>query len=105
LINREILDPTPALDDLVEQGVRPRLEYLSGIIGRMIGCDPRDERVLRCVLSVQSQSIVFGRPNPVGERLGFSFLPTAAQIDEAARHIADFSIAGIQAVARPVRAN
>jgi AcrR family transcriptional regulator len=105
LINREILDPTPALDDLVEQGVRPRLEYLSGIVGRMIGCDPRDERVLRCVLSVQSQSVVFGRPNPVGERLGFSFLPTAAQIDEAARHIADFSIAGIQAAGRPMRAS
>lgn len=104
LISREITDPTPALDELVDQGVRPRLEYLSGIVGQMIGCDPSDERVRRCVLSVQSQSIMFARPNPVTDRLGFTVSPTASQIDEAARHIAEFSIAGIRAVARPAHA-
>jgi AcrR family transcriptional regulator len=100
LVNREIGDPTPALDDLVEQGVRPRLEYLSGIISRIMHCEPTDERVMRCVLSVQSQSIMYARPNAVAERLGFKFRPTPAQIAEAARHIADFSIAGIKAVSR-----
>ena len=104
LISREITDPTPALDELVDQGVRPRLEYLSGIVGQMIGCDASDERVRRCVLSVQSQSIMFARPNPVADRLGFTFSPTASQIDDAARHIAEFSIAGIHAVARPAHA-
>jgi len=98
LINREVSDPTPALDDLVEQGMRPRLEYLSGVIAGIIGCDPKDQRVMRCVLSVQSQSIIYARPNAVAERLGFKFQPTAAQIDEAAQHIADFSIAGIRAI-------
>jgi AcrR family transcriptional regulator len=98
LVNREINDPTPALDDLVEQGMRPRLEYLSGVVARIMGCDPKDPRVMRCVLSVQSQSIIYARPNAVAERLGFKFRPTPAQIDEAARHIAEFSIAGIKAV-------
>jgi AcrR family transcriptional regulator len=98
LINREVSEPTEALDDLVEQGVRPRLEYLSGVIAAMIGCDPADRRVLRCVLSVQSQTIIYAKPNAVAERLGFTFKPTPAQIEEAARHIADFSIAGIRAV-------
>ena len=49
-------DPTPALDALVEQGVRPRVEYLSGLIAEIIGCDPADQRVLRCVASVQAQT-------------------------------------------------
>ena len=84
LVNREITDPTPALDDLVEQGMRPRLQYLSGVIAEIIGCEPTDTRVMRCVLSVQSQSIVYARPNAVAERLGFKFQPTPAQIDEAA---------------------
>jgi AcrR family transcriptional regulator len=101
LINREIAEPTPALDDLVEQGLRPRLEYLSGVIAGMIGCDPADPRVLRSVLSVQAQTIVYARPNAIAERLGFTFKPTPAQIDEAARHIADFSIAGIRTIAGP----
>ncbi len=100
LINREVADPTPALDDLIEQGVRPRLDYLSGIVAQMIGCDPGDQRVLRCVLSVQSQSIMYARPNAIAERLGFTFKPTPSDIDTAAQHIADFSIAGIQAVGK-----
>jgi TetR/AcrR family transcriptional regulator, regulator of cefoperazone and chloramphenicol sensitivity len=103
IVNREITDPTPALDDLLEQGVRPRINYLAGVIARMIGCEPSDERVLRCVMSVQAQSIMYARHNPVAERLGFRFKRTAAQIDDAVQHVADFSIAGIQAVGRLAR--
>jgi len=99
LIHREINDPTPALDALVEQGVRPRLEYLSGLIAEIIGCAPSDQRVLRCVASVQTQSIAY-LPNPIAARLGLTFKPTAAHLDELADHIAEFSLAGVRAVAR-----
>ena len=99
LVTREMSDPTPALDALVEQGLRPRVEYLSGVIGQIIGCDPRDERVLRCVASVQAQVVAYF-PNAIAARLGFAFKPAPAQIDRAARHIADFSIAGVRAVGR-----
>jgi hypothetical protein len=78
--------------------MRPRLEYLAGVIAGIIGCDPKDPRVMRSVVSVQAQSIVYARPNVVAERLGFKFQPTPAQIDEAAQHIAEFSIAGIRAI-------
>ena len=100
LITREINDPTPALDDLVEQGIRPRIEYLSEVIAAMIGCDRADQRVLRCIASVQAQSIVYARPNAITERLGFRAALTPSDIDRAARHIAEFSIAGIHAVGR-----
>jgi AcrR family transcriptional regulator len=103
LVNREITEPTAALDDLVHRGMRPRLEYLCGLIAAMIGCDRDDPRVMRCVLSVQSQSIMYGRPNAVSERLGFPSKPTAAEIDSVAAHIAEFSIAGVHAVARRPR--
>jgi TetR/AcrR family transcriptional regulator, regulator of cefoperazone and chloramphenicol sensitivity len=99
LITREMNDPTPALDDLVERGVRPRVEYLSGVIARIIGCDPRDQRVLRCVASVQAQAVSYF-PNPIAQRLGFVLDPTPAQIDRVAAHISTFSIAGVRAVGR-----
>jgi TetR/AcrR family transcriptional regulator, regulator of cefoperazone and chloramphenicol sensitivity len=99
LISREMNDPTRALDDIVEQGVRPRIEYLSGVVAEMTGCAPSDECVLRSVASIQSQSIVYAR-NPIAARLGLIFEPTPAHIDEAARHIAEFSIGGVRAVAR-----
>jgi TetR/AcrR family transcriptional regulator, regulator of cefoperazone and chloramphenicol sensitivity len=102
IITREINDPTPALDLLVEQGVRPRVEYLSGVIAGILGCDPRDTRVLRCVGSVQSQVVSYF-PNPIAARLGFSFEPTRENIEDAARHIATFSLAGVKAVGRPAR--
>ena len=103
LVTREMNDPTPALDALVEQGVRPRVEYLSGLIAEIIGCAPTDQRVLRCVASVQSQSIAYV-PNPIAARLGLSSKPTAANLDEIAEHIAEFSLAGIHAVGRAVHA-
>jgi AcrR family transcriptional regulator len=99
LVNREMHDPTPALDALVEQGVRPRVEYLSGLIAEIIGCAPSDQRVLRCVASVQTQSIAY-LPNPIAARLGLTFKPTAAHLDELADHIAEFSLAGVHAVGR-----
>jgi AcrR family transcriptional regulator len=104
LIEREIADPTPALDDLVEQALRPRLEYLSGVIADIIGTAPSDPRVMRCVLSILSQPMLYARSNPIGERLGFSFKRTPAQIDAFAEHIADFSLAGVRAISRQPQA-
>jgi TetR/AcrR family transcriptional regulator, regulator of cefoperazone and chloramphenicol sensitivity len=103
LLNREMNDPTPALDALVEQGVRPRVEYLSGLIAAIIDCEPGDQAVLRCVASLQAQTISY-LPNPIAARLGFSTKPTAANLAEIAEHIAEFSLAGIHAVGRAVHA-
>jgi AcrR family transcriptional regulator len=103
LINREMHDPTPALDTLVEQGVRPRVEYLSGLIAEIMQCAPSDQRVLRCVASIQAQSIAY-LPNPIAARLGLTFKPTPAHLDELAAHIAEFSLAGVRAVGRAAHA-
>jgi AcrR family transcriptional regulator len=97
LIHREMNDPTPVLDAFVEQSVRPRVEYLAGIVTELIGGKPTDQRVLRCVASIHSQSIAY-LPNPIAARLGFSFKATPSQIEEAARHIAEFSLAGVKAI-------
>jgi AcrR family transcriptional regulator len=99
LVQREMSDPTPALDALVEQGVRPRVEYLSGLIAEIIGCPPGDQRVLRCVASVQSQTLSY-LPNPIATRLGLATKPTDANLREIADHIAEFSLAGVHAVGR-----
>ncbi len=97
LMHREIADPTPALDDVVEQGLRPRLEYLSGLVAEILGTSPADPRVTRLVVSIQAQLFFYMRmPNPIATRLGWSF--TEAQADTLGQHIADFSLAGIYAI-------
>jgi AcrR family transcriptional regulator len=100
LITREMSDPTPALDALIEQGVRPRFDYLSGVVAAILRCDRSDPRVVRSVVSVQSQSVIYARPNRIAERMGLKFRPTRTEIDELAEHIADFSIAGVRALSR-----
>ena len=99
LIQRELDDPTEALDALVEQGVRPRVDYLASLVADMTGGKPTDQLTLRCVGSIMSQTLIYLRRNPIAERLGFTFTGTPKQIDEAARHIAEFSVAGIRAIA------
>jgi AcrR family transcriptional regulator len=103
LIHHEMHDPTPAFDALVEQGVRPRVEYLSGLVAEILECPVADPRVLRCVASVQAQSLAY-LPNPIASRLGLNLTPTAARLDEVTEHIAEFSLAGIHAVGRAVHA-
>ena len=99
LMQREMNDPTPALDAIVEQGLRPRIAYLSGLVAEMIGGDASSQQVMRCVASIQTQFVAY-LPNPVAARLGLEFRPTPAQIDQVARHIAEFSIGGTRAVGR-----
>jgi AcrR family transcriptional regulator len=103
LIQREIDDPTAALDAFVEEAVRPRVEYIASIVAEMTGRDARDPLTLRCVGSILSQVLVYVRKNPIADRLGFSF--RGSDIDAAARHIAAFSAAGVRAIAarRPDR--
>ena len=99
LIQREADHPTPAMDALIEQALRPRLEFFAVVVAELMGCDPAEPRVLRCVGSILAQTIIYVRKNPIAERLGFIFKPTPDNIDAAARHIAEFSDAGIRAVA------
>src|SRR5262249_54124588 len=100
LLMREVSEPTAALDAIVEQGLRPRIEYLPGVVARLIGWPPEDPRVMRCIASIQTQHTAYLH-NPVAERLGFRFEATPEHIDEAADHIARFSIGGVREVSRP----
>ncbi|HEY2434914.1 MAG TPA: CerR family C-terminal domain-containing protein [Vicinamibacterales bacterium] len=99
LLQREVQDPTPLLDEVAQRGIRPRLEYLSGIVAAMIGARPDEAHVLQCVGSINAQAIIY-MPNPIAARLGYEFTGTPAQIEEAAEHIAAFSIAGVRAAGR-----
>lgn len=97
LISRELSEPTPVFDELVEQGMRPRMEYLASIISRMIGCAPSDPRVARLAASVQSQAI-FYFPHPVSARLGLNPRLTPAEVRRIVDHIVTFSVGGIYAI-------
>jgi len=99
LINREIADPTAAIDAIVDQGIRPRLDYLTEVVAELMDREPSDPRVIRSVVSLQAQSVAY-LPNPLAERLGLKPRLTPPEIDQVAHHIVEFSLAGIRALAR-----
>ena len=98
LMMRELSDPTQALDIVADEVIQPRLDYLASIIVALLGCDDDDPRVARCLLSVNAQVLAL-LDHPVAARLRFGPAPTAGGIDELARHITCFSMAGIRAIA------
>jgi AcrR family transcriptional regulator len=99
LLHREINDPTPAVDRLVEQAIRPRLEYLAGLVADLLGTSAADPRVMRCVASIQTQSIAY-LPHPIASRLGLALGPKSTRdVAAIAQHVATFSMAGVQAIA------
>ena len=65
----------------------------------MMGCDSGG--LARAGLHREHSGAVDRLPpqNPIAERLGLAFTPTPENIDEVAKHITDFSLAGIRAEA------
>jgi len=102
IIGREFIEPTAELDVLIEQGLRPRFEYLGGIVGALIDAPAGDPRVLQCISSIQSQFVMLV-PSPAFNRVYQKFGRTPPSVDEIAEHIAVFSLAGIRALATPRR--
>jgi hypothetical protein len=96
---RELADPTPALDAIVDQGVRPRIEYLASVVAELLDRPCSDPRVQDCVASIQAQCLI-GLPHPIGDRLRRHFRRTPIDIERLANHIYAFSLAGIRAVGR-----
>jgi AcrR family transcriptional regulator len=94
LMARELTDPTPALDMVVKHVIRPRMAYLAGVIAALIGCEPSDERVDRCVMSVQSQCLAILN-DKIAKRLQPASI-TTRRLDALADHITKFSLAGIR---------
>ena len=99
LIFRELMDPSPALDLIIEKGIKPSSERLRRVVGRLLDLPFDDWRVVHCALSVQGQCLFHRMSKPVVARWQPGFKYTAEVIDGIAHHIAEFSLAGIRSVA------
>jgi TetR/AcrR family transcriptional regulator, regulator of cefoperazone and chloramphenicol sensitivity len=97
IIFRELADPTPALDAIVERGIRPRLEYLGTIISELLDCPVSDPRVLPCAGSVQSQ-LVMTLTNPIASKLKPGAAAGQIDVEQMVDHITRFSLGGIAAL-------
>lgn len=99
LMAREMVDPTPALDAMVQRSIRPMYERLTTLVRPLLPKGASIATVRACVHSVIGQALFYKHARPVVQRLGTAPELDAAGVERLAAHIATFSIAGIQAVA------
>ena len=97
MMMRELADPTPALDLVVDEVMRPRMDYLSRVIAALLDAPVTDSRVRLCAVGVQAQCLAVLRSG-FSDRLGMIRVDEQT-IDDVADHIARFSLGAIRAVA------
>jgi AcrR family transcriptional regulator len=97
LMSREMIEPTSALDSLVEERIRPMSDQLWKIVSEILGRPMNDERVRLCAFSVVSQCVFYHHCRPVVARLIPNQLPQDAEsIEHLADHITNFSLAAMK---------
>ncbi len=100
IMQHEQQDPTPALDMVVEQAIRPRIIYLCGCVAELLGCGPMEDRVLLAVASIQGQCLIYLH-TAISARLIPGAKGESFDIETLANHIAEFSLAGLRGMALP----
>ena len=98
LFAREMVDPTPALDHMVETVIRPRMHVLRDAIRDIVGKEVPAQKVNDCIGSIMGQCLLYKHCLPVVSRL---FPDMKFDTPEAVRlsdHISKFSLAALEAV-------
>lgn len=97
LMSREMVEPTAALDSLIEERIRPMAGLLRGIVAEILRGEASDEDVRLCSFSIVSQCVFYHHCRPVLARL----FPDQPPLDpesagRLADHIARFSLAALK---------
>ena len=98
-MNQEMNEPTKAAAKIAREAIRPRVEYLSGILSGILQCDPADPRVRRCAVAVQSHCLWYGR-QPQTSVFRKAAFPEwhddiTTGLPDLANFVAEFSLAGV----------
>ncbi|HZW07278.1 MAG TPA: CerR family C-terminal domain-containing protein [Phycisphaerales bacterium] len=101
IIAREMVEPTPAFQQLADSHMRPQLEALRAIVSRLMGLPPTDERVHRCAASVIAQCVTYKQCGAAHRILTPGQTYCCEGREQLAAHITAFSLAGIAAHTPP----
>jgi TetR/AcrR family transcriptional regulator, regulator of cefoperazone and chloramphenicol sensitivity len=96
LFAREFIEPTRALDVVIEESIRPSFNELMKIVSELIS-GTADERILRlCTASIVGQCLYYRNAREVIRRIIGKESFSSQEIEGIARHIVEFSVNAIQ---------
>ncbi len=100
IMAREMMEPTPALDLIIEKGIKPAGERLNQLVSEVLGLPASDPRVLMSAGTIQGLCIWYRSSRTVAERMVPGLRYTPEVIDGIADFVANFSLAGMRALAQ-----
>lgn len=99
LMAREMVEPTEAFDQLVQETLRPMSDLLNSIVRDIAGDGVREETVRSCAMSVIGQCCFYKHSREVVTRLFGEEVYGGEFIKATTDHITRFSVEGIKAAA------
>jgi AcrR family transcriptional regulator len=96
----EMIEPTVALDSLVEKSIRPMEQRLRVIVRELLGPGATDEQIRFCQLSIIGQCLHHRHARPVIRRLFPQQHYGPEDLPALADHITRFSLRGLEGLAR-----
>lgn len=105
LMAREMTAPTRMLRGLLEEGFRPKVELLGGILRELADGRLADEEIDRASASIVAQCVFYRQNRPVILHLYPDLLGDEDHIGKLADHITAFSLGGVEQLKKssPVR--
>jgi AcrR family transcriptional regulator len=100
IIAREMVEPTRALNSLLEEVARPLHQELTGIVRELLGPAADDDEVRFSVLSVMGQCVYYHNARAVIARVYPEYKNDAAHIVHLVDHITEFSLAALREMAQ-----
>ena len=96
LLHQEMASPTLALDKIANEVLFPQSRHLVGILEKIPGKDLDEQTLLMCKHSIIGQCAFYNCSRPLRERVMGKKIISEEEIDEIARHITSFSLAGLK---------
>src|SRR5713226_2736765 len=103
IMAREMIEPTRALDTLVEEGARPLHQELASIIRELFGSEADDEIVRLSSLSVVGQCVFYHHSRAVISRLYPKQKYGPKEIKGLAEHITQFSLLALRGLSKKMK--
>ena len=97
LLAREMVEPTVAMDVVVDERIRPMSKRVREIVRAIIGPHATEDEIREGEFSVVSQCVFYHNCREVIARLYPKYKIAGPEIDKLADHITAFSLAGLKA--------
>jgi AcrR family transcriptional regulator len=96
LIAREVMDPTAALDHVIDAWIRPRFALLAEIVSHIVGRPCGGLELHRLLFSIVGQCLVYRHARAVIDRLCPEVIASPSELDATVAHIVRFCLAGLR---------